>query len=192
MSAEFNTTHYGHAMRVERLAKNSREMAHMLANFVESIGHKRVALCYRGMSGVATATAVMMELMRWSGWRELVVPHITMVYVRKPHENSHGSDVEYAADGLDYNVMRTLDPTVPLIFCDDFVDSGETRAIVFAAVVKSQRDIPQEQFSYINEVDLYSLLGSSPEPEFLDHSTDGEVHQRVIDLLEVDTAEEVV
>lgn len=73
-------------------------------------------LFYQGMSGTATASALVYELIRLGK-----VP--AQVYVRKPGEDSHGNPVEIYAP---YREAGKNKPKVIWVWVDDFIHYGET------------------------------------------------------------------
>lgn len=85
-------------------------------------GHPEKALLfYRGMSGIAMATAIVMAQMM-SGSKKS-----KQAYIRKDEEISHGSKVETSAD---------LSSIEYCIFVDDFICSGHTLRVAYAALQK--------------------------------------------------------
>lgn len=72
---------------------------------------------YRGMSGVGSATALALAIHNQD-------PDFGfgMVYVRKEHEGSHGSDIEHNMDCHDGLLRKRL------YFVDDFTSTGESFA----------------------------------------------------------------
>lgn len=78
-------------------------------------------LFYRGMSGVASATALSIELSNLGILCD-------MLYVRKPCEDSHGNAVESHITGPDSSERLP-------VFVDDFVCSGATLADCVEAVI---------------------------------------------------------
>lgn len=120
-------THYGMAMGAPAaLGAWAREAAKDLSFLLEELGdtERGVAvdplLVYRGMSGVASATAMSLALCR------VRVPH-GMAYVRKPGEKSHGKSVELS---IPHRSAHQL-----LVFVDDLVASGDTREASTVAVM---------------------------------------------------------
>lgn len=73
------------------------------------------ALVYTGMSGVSAASAILcgQQVQRRGQSR--------MMYVRKDHEYSHGSDIEY-----NFNPSWTAPLLSGLVYVDDFVSYGST------------------------------------------------------------------
>lgn len=150
------TTHYGHAMRILELSDNAREMAEAFRSFMSERGNQPVAICYRGMSGVATATALMLAILRTESEDHAVLPLITMVYVRKEGEKSHGFEVEFSKQ--DRKLPLSCLEGMALIFVDDFIDSGDTRNATFAAIARSQREGVDDLERYIDTAEFYTLV----------------------------------
>lgn len=109
-------SHYSLAFQPEEMIKNTNSAA----DYVQKVGGVPVLL-YSGMSGVAHATALQLELHRRS-------VKVFMAYIRKPYEESHGSrvqtDIPYS-----YSSQRDKDAFRDnvVFFVDDFVASGATR-----------------------------------------------------------------
>lgn len=104
-----SNTHYSLAFEPAKLAKWAEREAERLANlFVNTTG--KPVLVYTGLSGVSTATALMLALDKYE-------VKYGMAYVRKTGENSHGAPVETANfTGGNYY----------MVFVDDFVCGGDT------------------------------------------------------------------
>lgn len=110
--------HYSKAQSPRKLIVWAREAAADLKRYDDD-GFD-IVLVYTGMSGVASATALMAE------YFNLTSKDLKCVYVRKEGEKSHGSAVES-------NCTTKLDKTNPknmILFVDDFICSGETTARV--------------------------------------------------------------
>lgn len=91
-------------------------------------------LCYTGMSGIATASAISLWLM---------VNHpeflFYMIYVRKEEEQSHGSRIEHNFPYIDdSNHVQFAGYKFCLAFVDDLVCSGKTRDYVFTRIREYQ------------------------------------------------------
>lgn len=101
-------THYS-------LAQNTKDLKLWATRMSLSIFDKEVenpVLVYSGMSGIAAATALSIEL-------DNIGVEFGMIYVRKENEESHGEKIEYEIpDGFN---------SLTYIFVDDFIDLGETR-----------------------------------------------------------------
>lgn len=122
-------THYSDALKIQNLAQYAKDNAEGLVKFATEHG-KHPLLVYRGMSGVAHATAVAMCLhLNHSGFV------FGQYYLRKEEEETHSnnsyelflpnrSSVSY---DLNLELRRVLEGYFP-VFVDDFVDSGETMA----------------------------------------------------------------
>ncbi len=118
--------HYSPAQKHEKLAAFAESAANYLLERFPSLHagvnewHDAPLLIYRGMSGVATATAVAQHMWRVHGIE------LHMCYVRKEDEVSHGGacesdlDWEYWRRGGDGAIRFTP------VFVDDFVSSGNT------------------------------------------------------------------
>ena len=112
------STHYSCALEAMKLAKFASEAAGNLYQLLEEdkIGLTRIVLAYRGMSGIALATALYLQIFR--------VFHVDvgMCYVRKQSEykDCHGYKVER-------NTYSSGSELV-FVFVDDFVSSGHTLA----------------------------------------------------------------
>lgn len=104
------TTHYSHAQSPALLVQWAMVAAANLKAFAQN-NNVVPLLVYRGMSGVATATALSIEASR-------IGLEVGMVYVRKDNEQSHGVQVEHHLASWDM-------PLAP-VFVDDFLDTGAT------------------------------------------------------------------
>lgn len=148
-----NTTHYGNSQNPERLFPWARKMAQNITRrYLRKDGILPI-LAYRGMSGVAAATAIMAFIP--AKYQDAV----GMMYVRKPNEKSHGSDVEYTM-----NVKRSWDYRPILIICDDFIDDGTTVTTIANTIITrltcAKFDIKDIQFalsSYSDDTTLRSV-----------------------------------
>jgi orotate phosphoribosyltransferase len=112
-------THYGSSMDAFYMGEWGRKMAACVSELIDA--GKYPILIYRGMSGTATATAIAVNI------KEAHRHQFGMAYVRKKHEKSHGSKIEYS----------TLNPAnreIVWILCDDFLSSGKTALEVIKAV----------------------------------------------------------
>lgn len=117
--SDYNT-HYGSAMRVGSLTLFGSVAADKVVEIRELLAQEKgwkqkrhtPVLVYRGMSGIAYATALGIELSR----RDI---SCGQVYVRKEHESrdSHGIPLESRLDADAPNFF---------IFVDDFICSGHT------------------------------------------------------------------
>jgi len=110
-------THYGISMNAVDLRKWADQTAKDIVFTCEARKVTPIFL-YSGMSGIASATALMLSLPSDFQYG--------MAYVRKDNEDSHGCAVELAfVDG----------PPTPnkciFVFVDDFVCSGNTFAFTF-------------------------------------------------------------
>jgi hypothetical protein len=90
------STHYSLGQKTARLFKWAEESAVLVDKLItEKYGSEGVPVfCYRGMSGVAHATALSLRWFTDHGVEPL------MIYVRKPGEDSHGNKL------AEYNLPR--------------------------------------------------------------------------------------
>lgn len=116
----FSSTHYSGTAQNPRTRKLWSEKA---ARFIEAwcSNDEYPVLCYRGMSGVAAATALQSVLYDRG-------VSAGMFYVRKPDEESHGLSVE--------RYVRYDKLTPCFIMVDDFVDSGDTYLAIIEKINK--------------------------------------------------------
>lgn len=105
-------THYSYGLAPALLGEWARKMAATMRNRL-SRNNIIPVLCFRGMSGTTTATALSLAL--YAEGME-----VGMMYVRKEDEDSHGAGVEVELPDVE------ADQRVLLIFVDDFVSSGQT------------------------------------------------------------------
>lgn len=119
-------THYTPTQNPMELASTASHLAAQVAHHFKRHNGYRPALCYRGMSGVAVATAVMLAL--WTDHRI----RAGMCYIRKRGEDSHGQPVENDLPGAGNYVG---------CFVDDFVSGGATMGKVIEAC---RRDFDDE------------------------------------------------
>lgn len=105
------STHYSNAQDGHILMCWARGKANILKKDFD-VGQGQLVLCYTGMSGVAYATALMLELTTAG------VMH-KMCYIRKPDEKSHGRPVERSE-------WMHVDDGDTFVFVDDFIESGAT------------------------------------------------------------------
>jgi adenine/guanine phosphoribosyltransferase-like PRPP-binding protein len=107
------TSHYSLSLSPAELGNAAYRMADEVISLLAA--HEVPILIYRGMSGVAAATALSLALHargRACG----------MIYVRKPNEYCHGrEDYERALPALG------MDKVPVMVFVDDFCSSGRTR-----------------------------------------------------------------
>lgn len=113
-------SHYSCAQKLYRLKRFAEYSAAKIARNIKGEDDYQYALVYSGMSGIALATAVSLELL--TAYNVL----IDMIYVRKQGETSHGDSIETSID-LETKNLR-------LIFIDDFIESGKTLAYVLDRV----------------------------------------------------------
>lgn len=103
-------THYSLSQNPSALNAWADRAASMLPDHLDG---RYPVFVYRGMSGVAAATALALAYDRQHG------ASFGMIYVRKPNENSHGYDCEVQVDTV-------RDAPCLLVFVDDFVSTGHT------------------------------------------------------------------
>lgn len=116
---DYGSSHYSSAQSPAILQSWAGAMAGVIARLQETFPEGRsIVLCYRGMSGVAYATALAIELSRKD-------VHVKMFYVRKPEEMSHGYPTE-----VSYSIRRDD----LFVFVDDFIAEGGTFEAVEEAV----------------------------------------------------------
>lgn len=92
----------------------------------KKLGKYHPIFIYRGMSGIATFTALSIAYATKFG-----SDSFSAMYVRKPNEDAHGLDVEY-----DINVQAS-DPSI-FVFVDDFICGGSTRSACLYGAVKAK------------------------------------------------------
>lgn len=106
-------THYSLAFDIEKMRKNCDEISHKL--YAYRYKHEcEITFIYRGMSGVATATALAHRVFE----QYRIIPH--MVYIRKKHEENHH------ACRLEYSDNLPMCDKMAVFFVDDLIDSGDT------------------------------------------------------------------
>jgi hypothetical protein len=114
-------SHYSLAHSPATLLKWCRIMANHLAARYPERSTRYPVFCYRGLSGTATATALMLSL---TSCRAFTSPY-AMLYSRKESEQSHGDELaEYTYIGQ----LPSGDMTPEFVFVDDSVSSGATMA----------------------------------------------------------------
>lgn len=101
-------THYSFSQNPKKL----NDWAEAVAERIKLANLPNIMLCYTGMSGISSATALMLKLHE----KNILVE---MCYVRKPDEESHGNPVELSTTS-DYC------PSFTKIFVDDFIASADT------------------------------------------------------------------
>jgi hypothetical protein len=112
-------------MQIGLLREWASKMAHnIVQEFGENGKYKNgfPIFVYSGMSGIATATAVSLNLPKDFKFG--------MMYIRKEHEESHGREVERAA-------CRQTEGTPVIVFCDDFICEGGTLSHVLCGIQKN-------------------------------------------------------
>jgi len=91
---------------------------------------KDPVLVYRGMSGIACATALSLPLQK----KKI---NCSMIYVRKPEEISHGHPIEFYGEGCiaqEFSSKELASITGTLVFVDDFMVSGKTKEACWEAI----------------------------------------------------------
>lgn len=133
-----DTSHYSNSMQPNLLGPWAKKMSVSFKNlFLKKNAEFRdyiPVLCYSGMSGVAHATALALELYK-------IGLKFHMGYVRKDTERSHGCQVETSNDVSDSGKMGVL------VFVDDFISSGNTREYVVSKISNITNVKITEQFS---------------------------------------------
>lgn len=112
-------SHYGYTQEVHYV-RNSAEQR--IRELIPRLNNQIPIFVYSGMSGIAWATAFMLE---YGKQRGDTAPY-GMLYIRKEGERAHGGDVEYAFLNCIGN------PQYVFVFVDDFVSSGATKNRVLA------------------------------------------------------------
>ena len=129
-------SHYSNAQNPDELYRNAAlQVEGKLIPAYNDRADVRPVLCYRGMSGVAAATAVRLYL-------HLNHPLFTcgMLYVRKLGEKSHGDAVEIEyPDRWDMNEAGCSG--LEAVFVDDFICSGTTLREVHDAARRKHPEI---------------------------------------------------
>lgn len=113
-------SHYSCAQKLHKLKRFAKYSAAEIARNIKGKNAYQYALVYSGMSGTALATAVSLELL--ATYDVL----ISMIYVRKQSERSHGDSIETSISLGEENLR--------LIFIDDFIESGKTLEYVLDRV----------------------------------------------------------
>lgn len=129
-------SHYSNAQRPRELYTNAaQQVQDKLVRAYNGRSDVRPVLCYQGMSGIASATAVRLYL-------HLNFPMFTcgMLYVRKPDEKSHGSRVE-----IEYPHGWSMNDEgrarLEAVFVDDFIDSGGTLRDVHEVATREHPEV---------------------------------------------------
>lgn len=118
----FTNSHYSQAQNIPELIDLSAIAAKEVFRIC-SIKEWVPIFCYRGLSGTAHATAIAMQYYNHS-------KSFGMVYIRKEHEKCHAMGRKYE-QSMRLEVGREMMTSkFVLVFCDDLVDSGETRTEV--------------------------------------------------------------
>jgi hypothetical protein len=159
------STHYSLAQKTRDLHAQALVWADFLVKWTRQRGNKRKipVLCYSGMSGIASATALSLILtIKYPRFK------FCMVYVRKENENSHGEKIEHNLFGGEGSVF-TLESLVAgeakekmfPVFVDDFVSGGSTRQYTMAKVSEFfcvRRDISIGQLKQHVDDDFFSRI----------------------------------
>lgn len=142
------STHYAISQNmVEMIEKSIRNAKQLVESFE---GKKYIPiLIYSGMSGIALATGLAMELHR-------TYPNFNfaMGYIRKPDEKSHGHILEYSLprtyyDGNEYIHIPQENLKFTPVFVDDMVSSGVTLFYTYEKFL--------EEFNIRNNVKCFIL-----------------------------------
>jgi len=123
------TTHYSLAQKPSQLNEQAIVWAKALVEYCKqrSKKNKKIPiLCYSGMSGIASATALSLELQR-----SFPKFQYAMAYVRKENEKSHGESVEHSIFEF---IKEEIDEHFLPVFVDDFVSGGGTRGYTMSKV----------------------------------------------------------
>ena len=149
--------HYSLGQRPLLLASWAKKAATQLRKTLEKeFGpDARPIFVYRGMSGIAHATALSLEWERRSRSWMRQLPG-SFAYVRKPNEKSHGCEVEF-------EIAPNLDnaPIIP-VFVDDFVSSGETRVRTMRAFhMQAPYRLMASDFMNISQVRFIQAIATS-------------------------------
>lgn len=114
-------SHYSRAQKPAELRANTIKTGKILASL--TLGRdEELVLVYRGMSGIATATAMSLW---WHSttYKDAKGRGLSMAYVRKDSEvnDCHGDRVE-----TEWSSEHARSRRLNLVFIDDFVSSGES------------------------------------------------------------------
>jgi len=124
-------SHYGPSMKAKRLRAWSEIAARRLVQYCTAES-KIPVLMYRGMSGVAAATALSLQIPE--NFRFI------MAYVRKPEEESHGKPVQWADSHQKIDEEDEGEPYEQkdciFVVVDDFISSGDTVCAIINGVQK--------------------------------------------------------
>lgn len=116
-------SHYSNAQIPRLLSTWAWASAQMLARRYgkggTQYGVESPVLVYTGMSGVASATALVLAMERLPKSLQFAYG---MAYIRKEHEKSHGQPVEFEW----VNTSRGLREAQAVVFVDDFICLGTT------------------------------------------------------------------
>lgn len=113
-NAEWSRSHYGSSMNPFHMKSNAIGVAKRL---VEMYPDKQFVFCYRGMSGVANATTLVLAMIDVDPSKVL-----GMIYVRKPEERTnscHRQEFSFSSDT--FSVQDAV-----LVFVDDFICTSDT------------------------------------------------------------------
>ena len=114
-------THYSRSMSPKYMSVWGKSAAVELERLCMQDAKFSPVLAYRGMSGIAAATAIISNL------DKAFVDRVGMIYVRKDREDSHGCAVEVGNP-------ETLHNKSTVVVCDDFIDSGATVLTILKAI----------------------------------------------------------
>lgn len=136
-----NTTHYSNSQK----PKHVNDWAYNCAiGLKDRLGTETIPIfVYRGMSGIAAATALSISYYLLTGQTP------GMIYVRKKNEKSHGYPVEYQIDFFP-------DRQYVFVFVDDFVKSGTTRREAFKEIFNWVRK--DYRYTKIDMLNMFQCL----------------------------------
>lgn len=144
-----NTTHYSDSMLPAVLATWAVVMARDIVNKFSKKGEFASCipvLCYSGMSGIAHATALSLELSKKKNFI------FNLIYVRKQNESTHGHSVEWSSS---YSKRSKY----MLIFVDDFISSGTTQDYTLSSALNCCECKPVANVDYyVNALGICSEL----------------------------------
>ena len=134
-------THYSKSMSPKYMSVWGKSAAIELERCMMADAGFRPVLVYRGMSGIAAATAIISNL------EAEFCDRVGMIYVRKDHEDSHGCDIEVGNPD-------TLQNNPTFVVCDDFIDSGHTVLTILKTIsgILNKRIAPSKvRYAMTNE-----------------------------------------
>ena len=135
-------THYSKSMSPKYMSVWGKSAAVELERCMMADAGFRPVLVYRGMSGIAAATAIISNL------EAEFCDRVGMIYVRKDHEDSHGRD------DIEVGNPDTLQNNPTFVVCDDFIDSGYTILTILKTIsgILNKRIAPSKvRYAMTNE-----------------------------------------